>query len=360
MDMNVPISPIVLQAFYMLLLKEAVVCIVVAGIIWFLARRFLPGGNFFASDRGGEARETASAALRIRAWVVVVLGGLWILDGFLQAQPAMSNQFLPGMVQPMIAQLPGFLPSLLNPPLYIWSVHPLFFDSLATWLQIVMGVFIVFGPWRRIGRLALYVSIGWALVIWVFGEAFGSLLNGATWLTGAPGSALMYVLAAVLLLQPAARWLDGRVWRWLTVSIGVMWLLNAALQAWPGAGFWQPGGMKGAELPMAQMSQPAWMAAPLYWLANLLDTAPALWDGIFVAVLASLGVGWLVRPRLRGAHSVHHPVFLLHLVAGAGFRGARRHGHRPEYWCAAAVAAVCRVCTGARRTARIRGCRRDE
>ena len=49
--------------------------------------------------------------------------------------------------------------------------------------------------------LALAASIAWALAVWWLGEGLGGVLTGAASpVTGAPGAALLYALAAVLLL----------------------------------------------------------------------------------------------------------------------------------------------------------------
>lgn len=302
MNMSVPVSPIVLKVFYVLLLKETIFFILVAALLWFSLRNVVWVRRTASSWNlmGTEQVSPMTAVRKVQKWLTFGLGGLWVLDGLLQAQPAMSNQFIPDLVDPLISQLPGVLPHLLEPPLYIWTLHPLFFDSLAVWVQVFLGVAVMLGAKHRIGRIGLYVSLGWTILIWVFGEAFGSLLNGATWLTGAPGSVLLYGLIALALLQPTSDWNKGRVLRWLTTSIGVLWLLFAILQSWPAAGFWEPGGLKGALLPMAQMNQPAWLAYPINFMANFLDRAPAIWNGTFVLILSALAVGWLWGPRQRG------------------------------------------------------------
>jgi hypothetical protein len=52
----------------------------------------------------------------------------------------------------------------------------------------------------RLSRLAGLVSVGWAAVVWVFGEAFGGLFApGLTVLFGAPGAVLFYAVAGALL-----------------------------------------------------------------------------------------------------------------------------------------------------------------
>ena len=107
------------------------------------------------------------------------------------------------------------------------------------------------------------MSLGWSLVVWVFGEAFGGLLSGGqTWLTGAPGAALFYCAASVLLVAPAKSWRDVRLGRGVLQAMGLLLLGCAVLQAWPGRGFWQgmlhgrPGSLAAAVGGMAAMRQP--------------------------------------------------------------------------------------------------------
>lgn len=293
MDMSNSVSPAILPAFYRLVLEGGILSAVLALALVIFTRR---GGQFLLQTQAAaKASDTP-----VPIWLARMFGILWILDGLLQAQPDMGSQLLPNVIEPLVGALPGPLQHGLSPTLYLWSLHPLLFDAGAVWAQILIGTAIFLGPGRPLGRLGLYVSIGWSLVIWVFGEAFGSVLSGATWLTGAPGSALLYAFAAAILLQPAARFASGLARRRLGDGIACLWMFCAFLQAWPPSGFWLPGGLRGALLPMAQMSQPTWLSAPIYALAYLLNQHPALWNGVFVAVLALLSCAWFLRPGLRG------------------------------------------------------------
>jgi len=302
MDMNTPVSPLILQSFYTILIIEFIFLLMVSSVGWFIGRRVLRFRALFQSqlDLSMKSVVEASRHMRIRKWVTITFGLMWVLDGLLQAQPEMSNQFISGLEVPLLSGLPGFLPSVLSPLLYSWTLHPFMYNSLAVWFQILLGVGILFGPTRRVGRFALYSSIAWSAVIWVVGEGFGGILTSASWLTGGPGAVLLYSLAAVLLIQPAQYWTNGTVSKWLDRSIGVLWLACAVLQALPSAGFWESGGLQGAELSMAQMSQPSWMATPLFTVAQAFTHDPVLWNAAFVVILLSLSVLWLIRPSFPG------------------------------------------------------------
>jgi hypothetical protein len=108
------------------------------------------------------------------------------------------------------------------------------------WIQLGIGIWLVSVSSPRWSRLAVLVSAGWALVVWVFGEAFGGIFApGLSWLTGAPGSALFYAAAGGLLGLASRHWRDPRLGKWLLQVSGVLLLGFAVLQAWPGRGFWQ-------------------------------------------------------------------------------------------------------------------------
>src|SRR5665811_1868902 len=60
----------------------------------------------------------------------------------------------------------------------------------------------------------LWASMFWSAVVWVGGEFFGGLFATAvSWLSGAPGAILVYVMAAALLLVRWDRWSSGNAER---------------------------------------------------------------------------------------------------------------------------------------------------
>jgi cytochrome oxidase Cu insertion factor (SCO1/SenC/PrrC family) len=101
----------------------------------------------------------------------------------------------------------------------------------------------------------------------VFGESFGGIFApGLTWLFGAPGAALAYCAAGVLVALPERSWRTPRLGRAVLAGFGVFLAGMAVLQAWPGRGFWQgisgrqPGTLTGMVQTMAQTSQPRFIA----------------------------------------------------------------------------------------------------
>lgn len=78
----------------------------------------------------------------------------------------------------------------------LFAAHPF-------WWWLPAAVELCTGGWlvtRPASRPALAASAGWALVVWVAGEGLGGLTAGvSSVLTGYPGAALLYALAAAVL-----------------------------------------------------------------------------------------------------------------------------------------------------------------
>lgn len=234
-----------------------------------------------------------------RAWLAAGLGSLWVLDGLLQLQPLMVTRFLSGVVAPLIGGEPGWLAAAMRFGVQLWGVDPISWNVLAAYLQVAVGLAILFGGEGRLRRAGLWLSIVWSLIVWVPGEAMGGVFVGGGWLSGAPGSVLFYLLSAGFLLLPAEVWNRGAWRRWFALGMGLLWLFDAGLQAWPAAGFWDPRTLSDFATSMGQMPQPAALAAPLLAWARALQSAPVVWNAGLVAVMAGLGAGWLLRPDSR-------------------------------------------------------------
>lgn len=228
-----------------------------------------------------------------RQWLIYGLGSLWLLDGLLQAQPSMITRFVGGVLAPLLVGQPAPVAWLIHVGARLWSLDPVVWNVLAVFTQIGMGLGILFGLPTGGRRVALWISLLWGGMIWIVGEGLGGLLVAGGWLTGAPGSALLYMAVAVLLLMRGSR---GTPWlRW---GIVMLFALNGLLQAWPGS-FWWGSGLPGYVQAMAAMPQPSLFSAPLYGVAQGLGAAPAAANGVIVVVLLGLAVLWIIRPRSR-------------------------------------------------------------
>ena len=167
--------------------------------------------------------------------IQTVLGLLWLLDGGLQFQSFMySHAFLASLASSAAGQ-PGWLHDSV-----LWGARIAggdlgLWNTLFALTQVVIGIGLLTRP---LARVTLIGSLGWVLVVWWFGEAFGGLFaNAAQPLTGAPGGVLLYGLAA-LLAWPGARpgGLFGvrgakTMWCTLWLLMAYLWLLAASSAA---------------------------------------------------------------------------------------------------------------------------------
>jgi cytochrome oxidase Cu insertion factor (SCO1/SenC/PrrC family) len=167
------------------------------------------------------------------------------------------------VLRPAAATSPAWVKDLVGFGVDVWTRHPTSAAASAVWIQIGIGFFLLVAPRGRWSRAAGLTSLGWGLVVWVFGEAFGGIFApGLTVLFGAPGGVLLYLVAGGLIALPERMWLGPKIGRTITSCAGVFLLLMAVLQAWPGRGFWQggtsakPGTLAGMVQQMATTPEP--------------------------------------------------------------------------------------------------------
>jgi hypothetical protein len=241
----------------------------------------------------GRARRPRAARSFLRA----TLGLLWVLDGLLQAQPGMPAGFPGGILAPVAVGQPPWLQAVLHWEIGIWQAHPVHLAVATVLIQVGIGLAILSGGDSWWGRSALWISIGWGLAVWMFGEALGGLLApGASLISGTPGSVLAYVAAAALLLAPADLWDSGRARRLIEMGVGATFLLGVVLQTIPGEGFWTPNGLRALFAPMASFPQPALLAEPIRILGTWAAADPLLWNCLFIFAMAVIGVGLCLFP----------------------------------------------------------------
>lgn len=298
-------NPVIVAAFHTALRHQALIVALLALIAifaWSAARpgRYLPSRA--AHDVPPFAEHQARRLLRTG------FGIIWIFDGLLQLQPAMPLGMPSQVVQPAAATSPAWVQHLVNDGLLIWNRHPIPAASAAVWIQIGIGAMLLLSPRGRLSRLAGVVGVGWGLVVWVFGEAFGGIFApGLTWMFGAPGAVLFYCVAGLLVALPDRAWVGRRLGHALLGVLGVFLLAMAVLQAWPGRGFWQgqtaptatAGGVTSMVQNMSQTPQPHPLSSLLNSFASF-DAAHGWAVNLFVVIaLALVGGGFLSRrPRL--------------------------------------------------------------
>jgi PAS domain S-box-containing protein len=146
----------------------------------------------------GAISDRPGSVARWRRRLTWALGGLWLLDAVLQAQPFM---FTPAFAREELATSGSGSPIWVSAPVafvaHLTASHsgPANIGFLLVQLAIGLGLL-----WRRTTRAALAVSIGWAVGVWWLGEGLGGIGSGAVSpLVGAPGAAVLYGFAALLL-----------------------------------------------------------------------------------------------------------------------------------------------------------------
>src|SRR5579875_1233073 len=261
-----PANPILVAAFRSALMHQwAIVALIFAVLLaaWGAARAWAAG------------RGTASLAApapwdepRARRLLRVGFGILWLFDGILQAQPQMAGGLPSQVIEPAAAGSPAWVRHLVNWGGTVWSYHPVQAAAASVWIQAGIGLWLILGTRGWPSRLAGLAGAGWGLIVWAFGEAFGGIFApGLTVLFGAPGAALLYVVAGTLVALPERAWDSPRAGRLMLGGMGLFFAGMAVLQAWPGRGFWQgaahgrPGTLAGMVRSMAGTPQPRALSA---------------------------------------------------------------------------------------------------
>jgi cytochrome oxidase Cu insertion factor (SCO1/SenC/PrrC family) len=312
-------NPVLVAAFKAALLHQGLIVLAVLlllGLAWAGVREWLPGARPpDRSDRsgwsaaafgwGGGATEPAGRRL-----LRIGFGLLWILDGILQAQPAMAAGLPAQVIEPSAASSPAWVQHVVNWAGTSWSFHPIQAGASAVWIQVGIGAWLILAPSGWSSRLAGLASVGWGLVVWVFGEAFGGIFApGLTFLFGAPGAAAFYCVAGLLVALPLRRWRSGQLGRPVLAGLGLLLAGMAVLQAWPGRGFWQgrvhgrPGTLASMIASMSGTPQPHFLSALVSHFGSLDAAHGFAVNLVAVVALAAIGVAFLSgrRPLMRPA-----------------------------------------------------------
>jgi cytochrome oxidase Cu insertion factor (SCO1/SenC/PrrC family) len=329
-------DPTVVAAFKSALLHQGIIALLifaVLGLAWIIVRAWLPAAAQAGEPAGvGGSPAPVPAEPAWRRVLRVGFGLIWVLDGILQAQPKMAIGLPSQVIEPLAAASPRWVQHVVNWAGTNWSYHPMQAGASAVWIQIGIGVWMLAASRGPLSRLAGLASVGWGLVVWVFGEAFGGIFApGLTWLFGAPGAVLIYCVAGALIALPERAWYSPRVGRAVLAGTGLFLVGMAVLQAWPGRGFWQgishgqPGTLAGMTTVMAQTPQPHVLTA---WINafTVFDEAHGFAVNLFAVVaLAVIGGIFLTgRPRLVRPAVIAFTVLCLAawvLIEDLGFLG---------------------------------------
>jgi cytochrome oxidase Cu insertion factor (SCO1/SenC/PrrC family) len=313
-----PAGPILVSAFRAALLRQWLVVVLIFALLliaWVITRTAVYGSVSGKSpaDTAGLWREP-----RARRLLRVGFGVLWLFDGILQAQPQMAGGLADQVIQPSAASSPGWVRQLVSFGVISWDYHPVQAAAAAVWIQAGIGLWMIIAVRGRSARLAGLAGAAWGLVVWVFGEAFGGIFApGLTVLFGAPGAALVYVVAGVLLALPQRAWNTPRPGRLILAGTGAFFLGMALLQAWPGRGFWpgtvngRPGSLAAMIKSMADTPQPGALARIVSRFGDLTAAHGFAVNLAAVIAFAAVGAGLVIA-------AARHDVRLARIAVVAG------------------------------------------
>ncbi len=279
------------------------------------------------AGRPGDSGSGRPAARRwlTRRHLQLALGTLWLLDGALQLQPYMfrpgSDGFIGSLAQNAMGR-PNPLTDLIRMAVSLFASHQLVFNAAFATVQIAIGIGLL---WRPALKAALVLSVAWGLVVWVLGEALGQMpFPQASTPFGAPGAALLYIIAALVLWprrdddQPAVA--DGGLlgargarWAWAAVWGGTALLeLEQANHA--------PGSVS-AQLANQADGQPGLLSALDHGAAHLLAGRGVVVALAVLVVQAFVAQGVLGESTRRLALGVGVGVALVYWVVAQSFGG---------------------------------------
>lgn len=290
-------DPAVVAAFHAALRDQAAIALVLAAacvVAWgpIARRRRRRRGTVEPAAATRQPEPGARRLLRLG------FGTLWVADGLLQTKPAMALGLPRYVVRPAEVGTPAWVHSLIAPALALWSAHPIAAATSVVWVQLALGTALLLAPRWGPSRAAGALSVGWAAVVWVFGEAFGGLLGaGGSWLFGMPGAAAVYLAAGALVSLPARSWSGPRLARGLCLALGAYFGAVAVAQAWPGRRFWAggPNGRLASMLhSMSLTPQPGLLSSLVRDAGDFASGHGALTNLIAVAALGLVAAGLLV------------------------------------------------------------------
>ena len=241
-------------------------------------------------------------------FLVCSFGFLWIIDGIMQLQPEMSFGFVSFVAGPAINAAPSFVVKLLSPVEAIWDHFPILLDALSGVAQLFIGFgLIVFSSRNRV-RIFLALSSAWALFLWVFGEAFGGIFTlGSSYLTGFPGSALIYVAVSLFLLLFSD---TGKLKEHIAIFMAAIMAISAVIQVIPAYGFWNAQNLFAIPSSVMINQQPYIFSLWLHSLSLSFFYFHTEWNIFFAGSLALSAALWIFRPRIGAIFTILFSLFV--------------------------------------------------
>ncbi len=157
----------------------------------------LPDPSRAGRDAFFTGRDRGVSRSRSRRRLQVALGGIWLVDAALQFQPYMfTRDFVTKTVEPAAAGTPGWVARPAAEAAHLMLTHLAVDNTLFALTQVFIAAAVCYRPLVKVG---LAVSFVWAVGIWWLAEGLGGITTAMSPVAGAPGAAILYALAAVVL-----------------------------------------------------------------------------------------------------------------------------------------------------------------
>src|SRR5260370_14061938 len=205
---------VVAAAFQAALTRQAIIALAIFLLLatFWGASKARRRGAGTSLDRNGLAGRPLGPEPQGRMALRISFGILWVFDSLLQAQSAMAIGLTPQVIEPVATTSPRWVQHVVNWSGTSWSYHPIQAGASAVWIQVRIGIWMLAAPRGLSSRLAALASLGWGLVVWVFGQVLGGIFaGGQSWMFGSPGAVLFYSIAGGLIALPERAWVTARL-----------------------------------------------------------------------------------------------------------------------------------------------------
>jgi hypothetical protein len=199
----------------------------------------------------------------------------------------LRTSFATQVIAPAGNGQPSFVAGPVHWAATIIATHPVAWDIPFAAIQLLIGLGLLV---PRTARLAIAVSVPWAIGVWYLGESLSGIASGnASLLSGAPGSVLLYGVLA-LAAWPRRNRSDVAPARWLPLAWAVLWVGAAVLQV-------LPMNNSGADVASALQADgsPSWLAGFNSSLAGWITRHGLLVVVMLVAAELLIGLAVLYR-----------------------------------------------------------------
>jgi hypothetical protein len=275
-----------------------------------------------AADSPPVARPGPRLETKATRKLQIALGLIWLVDGALQLQPCMFRRsFVTQIIAPNEVGQPSVIATPIRLMAHLIEPRVAWFNLLAVTLQVLIGVGLIYRPTVK---AALLTSFGWGLSVWWIGEGLGGLFTAhSSPLTGAPGAALLYVLAGLIAWPrddsrtgtTAAGGILGQ--RGARVAWAVLWLGSSAL-------WLMPANRSDTSVHDAIANAPS----GAQWLTSIQSTAAAAATGRGLAIAlgaavlsAALGLTVVLTRGAKLALALSTAIGLVCFLLGQGMGG---------------------------------------